>query len=136
MTEVTSIGVADTAFDNQIGNRIQVSDAAKAKLSELLVDTDDDVSAVRVFVSGGGCGGMTYGMTFTDTRSDYDVVLEEGDLRIYVDAVAISYLEGAEIDYTETGMGQASFVFRNVFASVGGSGVCGGCAGAGGGGCA
>lgn len=136
MNEVTQIATesAAPAFNNAIGERIKVSESAREKLKELLADTEDEINAVRVFVSGGGCGGMTYGMTFTDQRSDYDCVLEDGELNLYVDSVAIGYLEGAEIDFTEAGMGQASFVFRNVFATVGGSGACGGCAGAGGGG--
>ena len=95
---------------------------------------DDDLQAIRVFVSGGGCGGMGYGMTFTDTRTEYDYARKEKDFSIYVDAVALNYLRGVEIDYVERPTG-ASFVFNNAFAMTGGSGTCGAC-GAAGGGCA
>ena len=54
------------------------------------------------------------------------------DIKVYVDAVALSYLEGVEIDYQTQGA-NASFVFKNVFANTGGSGVCGACGAAGGG---
>ena len=77
---------------------------------------------------------MTYGMTFTDRQSDFDCVLEDSGVKLYVDAVALNYLRGVEIDYVDRPMG-ASFVFNNVFASTGGSGVCRTC-GAAGGGCA
>jgi iron-sulfur cluster insertion protein len=77
---------------------------------------------------------MTYGMTFAEAPTDFDSVLEQDGLTMYVDAVALSYLKGVEIDYVEQGMG-ASFVFRNVFAATGGSGSCSAC-GAAGGGCA
>ena len=40
------------------------------------VDDDDDIEAVRIYVAGGGCAGMTYGMTFTDRRTGYDRVYE------------------------------------------------------------
>ncbi len=113
---------------------VRVTPKAKEQLIGLLKQVDDDdIEAVRVFVSGGGCGGMTYGMTFTDRRTDYDCVLEEDGLKIYVDSVALGYLRGVEIDYVERPMG-ASFVFNNVFASTGGSGGCKAC-GATGGGC-
>jgi iron-sulfur cluster insertion protein len=113
---------------------VTLTDAAKSKIAELIKDADSDIKGVRIYVSGGGCGGMSYGMTFTDTRSEYDCVLENDDFDIYVDSVALAFLKGVEIDYTEHATG-ASFVFNNVFAATGGSGVCGAC-GAAGGGCA
>ena len=114
---------------------VLLTPAAQAKMAELLADVDDDIEAVRVFVSGGGCGGMTYGMTFTDTRTAYDSVLEADGFKLYVDVAALNFLRGVEIDFVDRGLGQASFVFNNVFATTGGSGTCGAC-GAAGGGCA
>ncbi|MDJ0862632.1 MAG: iron-sulfur cluster assembly accessory protein [Gammaproteobacteria bacterium] len=127
---------ATPVFTHQLGGAdIQLTPAAREQMAALLTQVDDqDIEAVRVFVTGGGCGGMTYGMTFTDRQSDFDCVLEDSGVRLYVDAVALNYLRGVEIDYVERPMG-ASFVFNNVFASTGGSGVCRTC-GAAGGGCA
>jgi iron-sulfur cluster insertion protein len=114
---------------------VHLTEAAHAKMRELMSDTDDDdIEAIRVFVAGGGCGGMTYGMTFTNARTEYDSVLEKDGVKIYVDAVALNYLKGVEIDFVQQGMG-ASFVFNNVFQATGGSGACSAC-GAAGGGCA
>ncbi|MDJ0871271.1 MAG: iron-sulfur cluster assembly accessory protein [Gammaproteobacteria bacterium] len=127
---------ATTVFTHQLGGAdIQLTPAAREQMAALLNQVDDqDIEAVRVFVTGGGCGGMTYGMTFTDRQSDFDCVLEDSGVKLYVDAVALNYLRGVEIDYVDRPMG-ASFVFNNVFASTGGSGVCRTC-GAAGGGCA
>ncbi len=124
------------AFKQDISaSEMTLTPAAQEQMAALLAQVDDeDIEAVRVFVTGGGCGGMTYGMTFTDRRTDYDCVLEEGGVKVYVDAVALNYLRGVEIDYVDRPMG-ASFVFNNVFASTGGSGACRAC-GAAGGGCA
>jgi iron-sulfur cluster insertion protein len=109
--------------------------AAREKMLELFSQVEDDgLKAIRVFVSGGGCGGMGYGMTFTDSQSEYDCVRKETGFDVYVDAVALNYLRGVEIDYVERPTG-ASFVFNNAFAITGGSGTCGAC-GAAGGGCA
>ncbi|HEY5601614.1 MAG TPA: iron-sulfur cluster assembly accessory protein [Gammaproteobacteria bacterium] len=119
------------AYQESLSNEINVTPAAHAKLVELL-STEDEVNGVRIFVSGGGCGGMTYGMTFADAPTPFDSVFHQNGLKVYVDAVALNYLEGVEIDYQQQGLG-ASFVFKNVFASTGGSGTCGSCGAAGGG---
>jgi iron-sulfur cluster insertion protein len=112
---------------------LALTPAAREKMSELIKQAEDDeLKAIRVFVSGGGCGGMGYGMTFTDAQTDYDCVRKEQGFDLYVDAVAMNYLRGVEIDYVERPTG-ASFVFNNAFAMTGGSGTCGACGSAGGG---
>ena len=125
-----------TGFNQQLtGSELALTAAAREKMIELFDQVeDDDLKAIRVFVSGGGCGGMGYGMTFTDTLSEYDCVHKEEGFDVYVDAVALNFLRGVEIDYVERPTG-ASFVFNNAFAVSGGSGTCGAC-GAAGGGCA
>lgn len=105
---------------------LTVSESARSKIASLMAETEDDVEGVRVFVAGGGCSGMNYGMTFADSRHPTDSVLEGAGFRLLVDPVALSYLAGAEIDYVDDGV-NATFVFNNVFQAVGGSGACGGC---------
>ena len=123
------------AFNPVLGDSdLKLTPAAEAKMGELFHSVDEDLEAIRVFVSGGGCGGMSYGMTFTDTRNEYDCVLKLEGFDMYVDSVALNFLRGVEIDYVDRPTG-ASFVFNNVFAATGGSGTCGAC-GAAGGGCA
>jgi iron-sulfur cluster insertion protein len=115
---------------------IKLTPAAQGIMHKLFADVDDDeIDAIRVFVSGGGCSGMTYGMTFTGERFDNDKVLEAGNFKVYIDSNAYQYLKGVEIDYAENGSNGASFVFNNVFQATGGSGGCGSC-GSSGGGCA
>ena len=112
---------------------INVSAVAGEQLQRLVRDVeDDDIEAIRIYVAGGGCSGMTYGMTFTDRRTDYDRIYEGNGYRVYVDAVALNYLKGVEIDFVtrETG---STFVFNNVFQATGGAGTCGACGMAGGG---
>ena len=130
------MSTAVSAFSTDLtGNDVRLTARARDQLSRLLAQVDDDeIQAVRVFVTGGGCGGMTYGMTFTDRRTPYDAVLQDGDVKLFIDAVAINYLRGVEVDFVERPMG-ASFVFNNVFQATGGSGTCRAC-GASGGGCA
>jgi len=119
-------------FNTQLSNEINVSPEAVKQLIAL-TENEDAVNGVRIFVSGGGCGGMQYGMTFVEQPTPFDTVWQKDGLSVYVDSVALSYLEGVEIDYQTQGNGSASFVFKNVFMKTGGSGTCGGCGAAGGG---
>ena len=105
---------------------LTVTASAREKITQLLADADDGLSAVRVFVSGGGCGGMNYGMTFAESVGSKDRTMsDESGFALVVDPIAYSYIHGAEIDFKDDGV-SASFVFN----SVGGSGACGGCGGA------
>ena len=105
---------------------IRVTDAAGDKMSELVQSTDESVVGIRIYVSGGGCGGINYGMTYAESETENDRILDRGDFRLFADVIAMQYLKGAEIDYVDDGI-QATFVFHNVFQSVGGTGACGGC---------
>ena len=118
-------------FNTTIVDEIKVMPAAHEKLVELL-NSEEEINGVRIFVSGGGCGGMTYGMTFSEAPLAHDSILEQDGLTLYVDSVALSFLSGVEIDFVQQGMG-ASFVFKNAFAATGGSATCGACGSAGGG---
>ena len=129
--------ISDTFTQTLTNNDIEVTASAQQKLSEIVGESEEEVAGVRIYVGGGGCGGMSYGMTFTDQISDYDMVLGFDGFKVLVDVVALNYLRGAQIDYIQE-VGRERFVFNNVFSETGGSGTCGGCgsAGGGGGGCA
>lgn len=105
---------------------LEVTQSAQDKLSEIITQSEDEVSAIRIYIGGGGCGGMSYGMTFTDQKTDFDTVIEFDGFKVLVDVVALNYLRGAQIDYIQE-QGRERFVFNNVFAETGGSGSCGGC---------
>jgi len=125
---------AAQSFNTSLTNAdINISEAAAQKLTGLFEEIGDEMDAIRIFVSGGGCSGMTYGMTFSDEKTPFDSVLDAGDYKVYVDTVALNYMRGVEIDFVDKGMGEASFVFNNVFAATGGSSGCGSCGSSGGG---
>jgi iron-sulfur cluster insertion protein len=111
---------------------LEVTASAQSKLAEIVGQSEDDVEGIRIYVGGGGCGGMSYGMTFTDEITEFDTVQEFEGFKVMVDVVALNYLRGAQIDYIEE-VGRERFVFNNVFAETGGAGTCGSCGSAGGG---
>lgn len=117
-----------------VEQEIRLSPVAATQMKGLMDNADEGIAGIRIFVTGGGCGGMTYGMTYAEASTERDKVFEADGFKLLVDAVAMSYLKGCDIDFVDNGL-NASFVFNNVFQSVGGSGGCSAC-GASGGGCA
>ena len=63
---------------------------------------------LRVFVQGGGCAGMSYGMAFDEADEADDLVVDSNGLKVIVDMTSASYLDGVEIDYIDGLMGRAS----------------------------
>lgn len=61
--------------------------------------------ALRVFVSGGGCSGMQYGMAFEEGAREFDKVVEVDGVRLLIDSTSLMYLQGATIDFVDSLMG-------------------------------
>jgi len=85
---------------------INITESAAEKLGGIMEQKGmKETHGLRVFVKGGGCGGMQYGMTFDDNTRDGDQVYEQNGLRVFVDATSLFYIEGANIDYVDNLMG-------------------------------
>ncbi len=95
---------------------IRFSAAAAAKVAALVAEEGDERLNLRVFVTGGGCSGFSYGFTFDDEIADDDAVVENAGVRMVVDSLSYQYLLGAEINYREDLHG-ARFVVENPNAS-------------------
>jgi len=50
-------------------HEVRLSDSAAAQMAQIVSSAEDNVEGIRVFVSGGGCSGMTYGMTYAEAVS-------------------------------------------------------------------
>lgn len=84
---------------------LTVTPAAVQVIQSLLTQRNIPNHALRVFVSGGGCSGMQYGMAFEETSRDFDKVVEVDGVRLIVDPTSLMYLQGAIIDYVDSLMG-------------------------------
>lgn len=91
---------------------ITFTDSAAAKIADLILEENNPMLKLRVFVQGGGCSGFSYGFSFDETVNEDDTELVKGAVSVLVDAMSYQYLVGAEIDYKESIMG-ASFVINN-----------------------
>ena len=92
--------------------RITITDSAAARITALKAQEEAEGSFLRIAVSGGGCSGFQYGLSFDEETNADDVVFEHGGVRVVVDDVSLDLLNGAEVDFVEDLMG-ASFQIRN-----------------------
>ena len=99
---------------------ITLTSVASAKVRELLVSEGNPELALRVYVAGGGCSGLSYNIRFDTQPRERDRVYRFGDIRIFVDPKSFLYLHGMVLDYEETLMRQGfNFINPNSTKSCG-----------------
>jgi len=91
---------------------ITITESAKTKIKDLLLEENNPNLSLRTFVQGGGCSGFSYGFTFDDVMNEDDFEIPLDEYKVLVDAMSMQYLTGAEIDYKEDLMG-SSFSIKN-----------------------
>lgn len=100
---------------------ITFTEKGAEKVGEFLAGQNADVAVagLRVGVKGGGCSGFQYQLAFDEER-DGDIVFEDHGMRLLVDAKSLSYVDGSQIDYTESLQGAGFQVVNpNVVAACG-----------------
>ena len=80
---------------------INFTDAAVAKVKELMDEEGNPSLKLRVFVQGGGCAGFQYGFTFDEVQNPDDAVMEKGGVTLLIDSMSYQYLVGAKIDFKD-----------------------------------
>jgi iron-sulfur cluster assembly protein len=91
---------------------VTLTDEALSQLKSLLEKEANSDLALRVFVSGGGCSGMQYGMAFDDNVRPGDEIVERDGIKVLIDDFSAPYIRGSEIDYVDSLMG-AGFTVHN-----------------------
>jgi iron-sulfur cluster assembly protein len=91
---------------------LRVTDAAAARIRDIVARAEKPVAGVRLGVKKGGCAGMTYTMDVAETAGKGDEVVEANGVRVLIDPAAILFLFGTEMDFTVDKL-SARFVFRN-----------------------
>ncbi len=90
---------------------VTMTPSAALKVRELLDQESEANLGLRIFVAGGGCSGMQYGMTLDEVQEG-DAVMELDGIRVLVDEMSASYISGSEVDYVDSLMG-AGFTVNN-----------------------
>jgi iron-sulfur cluster insertion protein len=88
------------------------TNSAANKVKSLLDEEDNQNLNLRVYITGGGCSGFSYGFNFDEKIQEDDTQVENEGVKLLVDAMSIQYLEGSEIDYIE-GLEGSRFVVNN-----------------------
>ena len=84
---------------------LTLTDAAAAEVKALLEQQDRDDLALRVYVAGGGCSGLQYGMALDENIEPGDETFEVSGVSCVVDSTSLKYLVGAVVDYIHTDLG-------------------------------
>lgn len=85
---------------------ITLSDRAATELKDLIEGQGKAGAALRVWVAGGGCSGLQYGMALDDNEPEAgDQIFENMGVKIYIDELSLGYMEGATVDYVDDVLG-------------------------------
>ena len=91
---------------------IKLSDNAANRIKEIMSGAQKDSIGVRIGVKAGGCAGMSYIMEYAKNSNPNDEVIEDKGVKVFIDAGAVMYLLGTEMDYKIEEF-SSSFVFKN-----------------------
>ncbi|MGC9953489.1 MAG: iron-sulfur cluster assembly accessory protein [Rhizomicrobium sp.] len=91
---------------------VKLTDAAAARIREIVAKADGRYQGVRVGVTNGGCAGMSYTMDYAESAQPLEEVVEDKGVKIFIDPKAILFLIGTEMDFVREKLG-ARFVFNN-----------------------
>ncbi len=90
---------------------ITLTESARTKVASILANEGPDAK-LRMFVSGKGCAGLTYGFGITEEIEEDDLSIEEGDVTVLVDSFSLPYLKGSVVDFVESMTG-SKFDIKN-----------------------
>jgi iron-sulfur cluster assembly protein len=91
---------------------MRLSDAAAARIKEIMAKAERPFAGVRVGVKNGGCAGMSYTMEYAEKVNPTDEVVEDKGIKLMIDPKAVMFLLGTEMDYKIDKL-SAQFVFNN-----------------------
>lgn len=91
---------------------MRLTDAAAARIRDIMEKSDGRFIGVRVGVKNGGCAGMSYTMDYAESQNPLDEVVEDKGVRILIDPKAVMFLIGTEMDYARERLA-SRFIFRN-----------------------
>ncbi|HET9741556.1 MAG TPA: iron-sulfur cluster assembly accessory protein, partial [Terriglobales bacterium] len=81
---------------------VTLTPTAVAKVKEIMAQQDPMPAGLRIGVVGGGCSGFSYSMSFENSSGMMDKVFNFDELKVFVDATSLMYLQGCVVDYIET----------------------------------
>ena len=83
-----------------LGADITITEKAATQISSILASQGKKGYGLRISVTGGGCSGMNYNLTFDNKETEYDKIFTSQGVTVYCDLKSFLYLKGVEIDYS------------------------------------
>ena len=97
---------------------IELTPAASKALTDILTERKLEGYALRVYVAGGGCSSVNFGMALDNNIRDVDLTFESEGVRVIIDEVSIDYLRGAKIDFVNDPQRGAGFLVNSPNAAI------------------
>ena len=91
---------------------MRLTDAAADRVREIMAKSGKPMVGLRIGVKNGGCAGMEYTMEWAEDQKPFDEVVEDKGVKVLIDAKAMMFLLGTEMDY-QTSTLKSGFVFNN-----------------------
>jgi iron-sulfur cluster assembly protein len=91
---------------------MRLTEAAAARLKDILSKSERPIAGVRVGVKNGGCAGMSYTLDYAESPDPRDEIVEDKGVRLLIDPRAVLFLLGTEMDYKVDKLA-TQFVFNN-----------------------
>ena len=91
---------------------MRLTDAAAERVRQIIAKSEKPVAGLRIGVKNGGCAGMEYTMEWAEEQRPFDEVVEDKGVKVLIDAKAMMFLLGTEMDY-QTSTLKSGFVFNN-----------------------
>jgi iron-sulfur cluster assembly protein len=91
---------------------MSLSEAAAGRIRQIMAQSPDAVTGLRVGVKKGGCAGMEYTMEYADNPRPGEEIIEDKGVKIFIEPKAVLFLLGTEMDY-KTDRFSSTFVFNN-----------------------
>lgn len=91
---------------------LKVSEAAAARIKEILQASSKPLAGVRVGVKNAGCAGMAYTLDTVETPDKGDDLVADQGVNVYIDPAAVMFLLGAKMDFQSDKL-RSGFVFEN-----------------------
>jgi iron-sulfur cluster assembly protein len=91
---------------------VTLTENAVSQLRKVIAEEGRDDIGLRVFVSPGGCSGLSYGMSLEEQLDEGDFQVQQEGLNVYIDEFSANFIRGAQIDFVNGLMG-AGFTVHN-----------------------
>ena len=108
----TTQAIESTSLPGVMPSQLEFTSSAAAKVAELIIEEGNPELKLRLYVTGGGCSGFSYGFAFDDQVAEDDTLIVTAGVAMVVDAMSLQYVLGARVDF-EDGLEGSRFVIHN-----------------------